>query len=470
MKSGSFRIRLALLAAALSGAVLAGFGAYAWWVVHDIKVADIDSDLISSAERESMRFLPPPEWARFAENVLPRSLGIREPAHVLLLVEDRFGEIVFESGNWPAGIDSSKLPWPKAKLPPWPPDFSRPPPRIPPATAKYEASANGTTWRFGLAATPHSRIAIAVGMDEMRLGMDRVRNGFLLAAPAALAFLALGAWFLSGRALKPVRELGQSIRGISAQKLDQRLPVIRDREFAVLAEGINEMLERLEKSFTQASRFSADASHELKTPLTILQGQIERAISQVEAGSPMQAMLGSILDEARRLSSISRKLLLLSQADAGRLRLQLTPFDLSREVEELVEDTRMMAPALLVSVKLPEGITIRADADLMRQLLVNLVSNAVKYNLQNGWIRIGLERTEQVVQVEISNSSSGIAPESREKIFERFYRTDASRSRNVDGVGLGLSLAREIARAHGGDLVLLDSPRGEVSFRISLPC
>ncbi len=469
--AGSFRIRLALLAAALSGTVLAGFGAYAWWVVHDIKVGDIDSDVVSSAERESNRFLPPEEWRRFSENVLPKSLGIREPAHILLLVEDREGYIVYESANWPAAIDSSRLPWPRAKLPPWPPDFSRPPPRIPPVTAKYQASANGSEWRFGLAASPRGRVAIAVSMDEMKLGMDRVRNGFLLAAPAALLFLAWMAWFLSGRALKPVRELGDSIRGISAQKLDQRLPVAdHDREFAVLAEGINEMLERLEKSFTQASRFSADASHELKTPLTILQGQIERAISQVEAGSPMQEMLGSIMDEVRRLSSISRKLLLLSQADAGRLRLQLAPFDLSATIDELVEDTRMMAPSLDLTAKIPQGISIRADGDLMRQLLVNLFSNAVKYNVEKGWIRIELEGAEKLVTVKISNASSGIAPEAREKIFERFYRTDASRSRNVDGVGLGLSLAREIARAHGGDLVLQNSPRNEVSFRLTIPC
>ena len=274
---------------------------------------------------------------------------------------------------------------------------------------------------------------------------------------------------MSRRALKPVRDLGQAIRGISAQRLDQRLQPIADRDFAVLADGVNDMLQRLQRSFTQASRFSADASHELRTPLTVLQGHVERAMAQVEAGSALQATLGTILDETRRLSAISRKLLLLSQADAGRLRLQLLPFELSREVDELVEDTRMMAPTLDLSAEVPRGVSIRADADLMRQLLANLASNAVKHNVDHGWIRISLHSLQGRVRLVVANAARGIPPAVGERIFERFYRTDDARTRGIDGVGLGLSLAREIARAHGGDLVLLPPAPGEVAFQLELP-
>ena len=230
------------------------------------------------------------------------------------------------------------------------------------------------------------------------------------------------------------------------------------------------MLQRLQRSFTQASRFSADASHELRTPLTVLQGHVERAMAEVEAGSSLQSTLGTILDETRRLSAISRKLLLLSQADAGRLRLQLLPFDLSQAIEELVEDTRMMAPSLDISAEVPPGVSIRADADLMRQLLANLASNAVKYNVDNGWIRISLQSPKGRVLLVVANAARGIPPALGDRIFERFYRTDDARNRDIDGVGLGLSLAREIARAHGGDLVLLPATPGEVSFQLDLPC
>ena len=470
MRRWSFRLRLALLAAALSGTVLAAFGSYAWWVVRDAKIGDIDAALLASAARESVHFRTPDDWARFADGILPGSLGICEPAHVLLLVEDGYGDVVYESPNWPAGIESSRLPWPKARFPLAPPDLPGPPPLIAPAVAAYQTVAAGARWRFGLAASPASRVAVAVNMDELSLAMDRVRNGFLLAAPAALAFLAWGAWFLSRRALKPVRDLGQAIRGISAQRLDQRLEPIADRDFAVLADGVNDMLQRLQRSFTQASRFSADASHELRTPLTVLQGHVERAMAAVESGSSLQATLGTILDETRRLSAISRKLLLLSQADAGRLRLQLLPFDLSKAIDELVDDTRMMAPSLDIAAEVPPGVSIRADADLMRQLLANLASNAVKYNVDNGWIRISLQSAQGRVLLVVANAARGIPPALGDRIFERFYRTDDSRNRNIDGVGLGLSLAREIARAHGGDLVLLPATPGEVSFQLDLPC
>ncbi len=228
------------------------------------------------------------------------------------------------------------------------------------------------------------------------------------------------------------------------------------------------MLERLERSFLQASRFSADAAHELKTPLAILQGQIEQAMAQCEAGSPVQARLTGILDEVQRLGTISRKLLLLSLADAGRLRLHIIPFDLSQALEDLVEDAQMLAPELEVSGSIAPGLTVGADAALLRQVLHNLLGNAIKYNLPNGWIRITTARQNGRVEISIANASTGIPAADHERIFERFYRADPSHNRQVEGVGLGLSLSREITRAHGGDLTLAKSADGEVRFVVNL--
>lgn len=514
----SFRLRLALHSALLSGVALIGFGAFAWWVVYDIKVRQVEIDVISNAERESHRMMPAEVWRDFGETVLPRLMSSREPRQLLFLVEDAAGEVVYRSPHWPSTIDSSQFTWPSVAQPsasgrlegrgfmPPPPEhmglgspplrpddihFDRPPhpqdflPHGPPEGMSDELRAGqlprprsalqtlkieDTEWKVGLATSQYSRVAIAFNLDAVDTDMGAIKNGFLFAVPFALAFIGLGAWFVSARALNPIRRLNRSLHHVTAQGLDHRITLGgEDTEFAELIRGFNAMLERLEKSFKQASRFSADAAHELRTPLTILQGQIERAMTQVEAGSPMQTTLGTILDEVRRLSSISRKLLLLSQADAGCLRLQRTQINLSVELDGLVEDAKMMASDLTISSEIMPEILVNADGDLMRQVWVNLISNALKYNIEGGWMKVLATQSNGKVRVIVCNASNGIPLEARDKLFERFYRVDSAHNRKVDGAGLGLSLSREIARAHGGELSLLTSEQSIVEFILTLP-
>jgi signal transduction histidine kinase len=200
-----------------------------------------------------------------------------------------------------------------------------------------------------------------------------------------------------------------------------------------------------------------------------VQGQLERAIHQADDGSTMQAALTSILDEVRRLSVISRKLLLLSQADAGHLAILREPVDLSKMLEELLEDSRMLAPHLQIDADIQPGLLIQADGSLLRQLLHNLISNAIKYNVEGGWIRIASARWSHNVEVLVGNASTGISQANRAKLFERFFRADQAHSRQVEGVGLGLSVSREIARAHGGDLTLKGDSQSAVQFSLVLP-
>jgi heavy metal sensor kinase len=330
---------------------------------------------------------------------------------------------------------------------------------------------DGSAWRIGLATGEASRVAVAVSLRTVDAEMQGIRTAFLVAAPIALLLIGLSAWILSQRALRPVQKLSAAARKVTAEGLDQRLPIAgEDREFVELIDVFNGMLERLERSFGQAHRFTSDAAHELKTPLAILQGQLERAIHAAEAGSKLQEELTGILDEVRRLSTISRKLLLLSRADAGRLNLHREPFALSTALAELVEDTRMLAPELAISADIEPDLVVAADGSLLTQALHNLISNAIKYNVDRGWIRLAarsLPRGE--VEVRVANASAGIPPEEREKIFERFYRADRAHGRNVDGVGLGLALSREIARAHGGELSLAAGAVGVVEFSLRLP-
>lgn len=267
-----------------------------------------------------------------------------------------------------------------------------------------------------------------------------------------------------------IRRLTGTILHVTAAGLDQRIPATgEERDFAELIGVFNNMLERLERSFRQASRFSGDAAHELRTPLTILQGRVEQAMQLAGDGSAMQATLAGILDEVRRLSAISSKLLLLSQADAGRLSLHRERVDLSAALRDLAEDARMLAPQLAVDEDIAPGIVVAADAGLLRQALHNLISNAVKYNQPGGWIRIAAIASAPCATVEVANASCGIPEADRALIFERFHRADPARGRGIEGFGLGLSLAREIARAHGGDLALADGVAQEARFVLTLP-
>ena len=483
----SFRLRIALLSALLAGCALAGFAALAWWFVRDIRVQQLETVVAEHARHESDQRLSPGGWQQ-SEIELARALGVHNPKDLLLLVEDAAGATVYRSAHWPAGADEQHLPWPPA---PTPGPFARqtdprmlpPPPAssrllrpdaelrpLEPAIAISSFRADGTDWRAGLAVTPYSRVAVVMSFAAVDADMAALRNAFLLAVPLALVLIGLGSWLVAARALNPVRRLNASIQRVTAAGLDQRVTTReQDREFEEITRAFNEMLGRLEKSFKQASRFSADAAHELKTPLAILQGQIEREINSAEAGSHFQGVLTGILDEVRRLAAISRKLLLLAQADAAQLRPLLAPFDLSAALLALAEDTRMLAPALQVTEDIAPGISVSADRNLLTQILHNLISNAIKYNVAGGWIRIAASRSAACATVVISNASVGIDEEERGRLFERFYRTDRARGRQVDGLGLGLSLSRELARVHGAQLELEVAPDCGVHLSLTIP-
>jgi two-component system heavy metal sensor histidine kinase CusS len=506
----SFRLRLALWSAMLAGIALAGFAAFAWLAVRDARLKQVEAQVGMYAERETRRVQAPEDWQRFEQVLALTLLHAREPGQVLFLVEDADGGVIHRSAHWPAEANPAQFPWPKAaRLPQEPPPENaelppqeaqpgregqdnaqpqdtrmeddrfrlRPPreggvfrPPLPVTAVPLTLHAGGKNWKFALASGPRTRVALAMSTEMVDAEMAGLRNAFMLALPLALVIIALGAWVVSGRALSPVRRLNASIRSVTARGLDQRIATGgEDREFTELIEEFNGMLERLEKSFHQASRFSGDAAHELRTPLTVLQGEIERAMDKAPPGSDMQAALSRILDETGRLATILRKLLLLSRADAGRLRLQPVQIDLTAKLAALAEDAHMMAPELKIDATLAPGLTVNADEALLHQLLTNLISNAIKYNIGAGWIRLSARQLQGYAVVTVSNSSHGIAAEAREKLFDRFFRADSSHSRNIDGSGLGLSLSREIARAHGGDLTLSVGPKKDVSLKLVIP-
>ena len=295
-----------------------------------------------------------------------------------------------------------------------------------------------------------------------------LRQALQWVVPLAAVLTALGAWLLASLTMRPVTRLQQAMASVTQKALSARIPVQgEDREFAALMEVYNTMLARLEKSFQQASRFSSDAAHELKTPLTILQGQIEQALLEATQ-SALQTKLVSLLDEVARLSDITRKLLLLSQADAGYLAIQKTPIDATRMLDDLAADLHMLVTTQSLECIIDRQLTLSGDAVLLRQLFNNLISNAVRYGLPGGWIKLRACAHAGGIQVDISNNTLPIKASSRARFFDRFFRGDAAHNRQVEGSGLGLSLSREIALAHGGDLRLLPSQSDTVTLRLTL--
>lgn len=479
MKLRSFRVRIALVLVLLTGSALVGFGAMSGWLLYNAKMSRLDEvmkiQLLRTARTQQRE-----RWLAY-EGLLPRIFGVEAETPTAFLIQNATGGVVYQSRQWPVDLDLVPL-WP----PPPPTNFSKTAsPNSSPSTASgllprsklkfsdprlVTRQTTTDTWRVGVATFSRSRVAIAISLRAIDSEMAAIRSTFLLSIITILLLIAGAAWILSGRALMPIRQLTQAIRQVTVKGLDQRVPIgDADLEFAALIQVYNQMLENLDRSFHHASRFSADAAHELKTPLAILQGELEQAIYKADRGSALQQHLSSLLDEVRRLSGIVRKLLLLSLADAGRMNLHLIKVNVSELLMQMLEDIELLDPSLTVEAEIAPDQWVLGDRDLLAQALHNLISNAVKYNVSNGWIKISVRCTEAKVYVTVTNASKSILPEDRDLIFDRFHRGDAARTRHIEGTGLGLSLAREIVRAHHGDIALMPAPFGQVSLKLSLP-
>jgi len=339
---------------------------------------------------------------------------------------------------------------------------------MPPSPPVYSnMTMNGRNYRVVTMFSPgrSATVGFAEGMVLSRTIETLTPLAWLLAG--SLVVIALLSWLLGMRALRPVKRLSATAEEITAEDLDRRLDPSREAvEFEDLIGVFNGMLERLDRSFQQARRFSADAAHELKTPLTILQGELERDASSAHPGE----QTGQMLEEVQRLKTIVEKLSLLAKADAGRL--PITPEDVKLKdlVGEMVEDAELLAPHLKVTSSIDPEARVRAvDPDLFRHVLQNLLSNAIKYNVHEGWIHIALESAPNADIIEVRNSCHPLPQDAGKRMFERFYRGDAAHNREVDGTGLGLSLCREIATAHGATLEMIPSDSGQVTLRLTLP-
>jgi signal transduction histidine kinase len=289
--------------------------------------------------------------------------------------------------------------------------------------------------------------------------------------PAGLLALA-GGWWMMRKALAPVATLTQAAECINDRNLSQRLPRSGNGdELDRLAQVLNAMTARLDDSFARIREFTLHASHELKTPLTVMHGELETALRDDHLPSAQRDQLESQLDEVQRLSKIVDGLTLLTKADAGQVKLGQEEVRLDELVREASADALILAESRGIQVELSNcaPLSILGDRHRLRQLLLNLADNAIKYNQPGGWVSLALRRSDESAEFAITNTGPGVAPEILPRVFDRFFRGDPAHSDTEEGCGLGLSIAQWIVSAHKGTIRMESVPLKLTTVTVHLP-
>ena len=307
------------------------------------------------------------------------------------------------------------------------------------------------------------------------LGQVDVAKSVLLlmlvtAGMAAVLLAAMVGWLSANRALRPLETITQTALQITrADDLSRRIPMkgAPQDEVGRLAQAFNDTLERLERLFKAQRRFLADVSHELRTPLTTIRGNVDllRRMGGADATS-----LDAIQSEAERMSRLVGDLLLLAQSDAGTLPLARNPVEMDTLLLEVFREAQVLAGSVQLQIGEIDQAVVNGDRDRLKQLLLNLVSNAIKFTPEGGRVTLGLARTAgNWVRLVVTDTGVGIPPDELPFIFERFYRVDKARTRTAGGAGLGLAIAQRIAQVHGGRIEALSSGAGGSTFCVWLP-
>jgi len=332
-------------------------------------------------------------------------------------------------------------------------------------------------------------VQIASSLEEVEDALNTLFIILMITVPLALMVAILGGQFLAHKALKPVDHITQTARMITSQNLNQRItpPKVKD-EISRLIETLNEMISRLDQSFRQIKQFSSDASHELKTPLTILKGEVEVTLRKERSLQEYQQTLKSNLEEINRMSQIVEDLLLLSRADIGEIGLNREDINLPEILNEVVTQMDILAKSKRLRLSASnhrQDIHMFGDALRIRELFINLIENGIKYTEEGGSIHVTLSKEyeplarngsggaeavkEEFVKIIVSDTGIGITKEDQERIFNRFFRVDKARSREEGGSGLGLSICKWIVEAHQGEIKVESELGRGSSFIVKLP-
>jgi signal transduction histidine kinase len=334
----------------------------------------------------------------------------------------------------------------------------------------HTAKISGVSMRLGVLRKNGMTLRIAGDFTEVnRVGREIV-FGMFAAIPTVLIVVFVGGRWVARRATGPVEDIRRAAERITVKTLDRRLPTPpADDEIAGLVTVLNNTFDRLQSSFEQCVRFSAEASHHLKTPIAVLRAGIEQILHDPHTPPTQQARAADLLHQIHQLTSIAENLLLLAQADAGRLDLHRAEFDLHEVLDGVCDDARVLAEEhdLTLETDLADRLPLCADRASVALIVQKLVENAVKHNARGGCVHIDAHSTDGQVELTVRNNGEPIPPERAGHIFERFYRARPD-GRNA-GAGLGLSIACELSKANGGSLELVRSDPAGTEFRLRLP-
>jgi heavy metal sensor kinase len=316
-------------------------------------------------------------------------------------------------------------------------------------------------------------VQIAAPMDDFYDAVNRFRLVLLFSAPVLVLVASAGGYWLSRKAVAPVGDIARAAQSISEHELSKRLPILRTGdELQSLSETLNEMFGRLERAFKRVTQFTADASHELRTPIALMRTRTEVALRKQRSEADYRETIVRIHQELERTSALIENLMTLARADSGSEPLQVAPTNLNELLLEISETARLLAEGKSIQYdqRLPETpLNVRGNAPSLRRLFLILIDNAVKYTSREGCISVVLDTSDGAAVTEIRDTGVGISTTDLPHIFERFYRADESRSRESGGTGLGLSIAKWIAEAHQGKISVV-SKVGEGSvFRVQIP-
>lgn len=465
--SGSVRFRLAFWYIVTLAVILTASGVYWYWTLSrnllghvDDKLLMVANDVISFHLVESQgttqdqacqkleTFIREHNWSEFVQFV------------------DEYGDIVCHTSN----LLDARLPISAAAL--------RAARRQKPLfeTVRFDTDRTLRLLTFPLDVDDHDRDVVQVAEDLGPLFKTLRMHRWQLSiySPLLLLVLSVGGWFVTGRALSPVRRITSAVQRIRAESLSERLPVNQCRdEISELQETFNSMLQRLEEAFTKVRQFTADASHELRTPLAILRGETEVALRWAKNPEELRATLESNLEEIDRMSRIIEDLLALAKSEAGEIPLALTDVNLSDLLQDLYLQGKTLSEPkgieFALHMEVNREIHLRGDQLQLHRMLLNLVSNAVKYTPDGGRVAIHLASDDHFARIRVVDTGFGIAAEHLPYLFDRFYRIDEARNRDIGGSGLGLSIVKWIVEAHGGQVDVASEPNRGSTFTVSLP-
>jgi heavy metal sensor kinase len=316
-------------------------------------------------------------------------------------------------------------------------------------------------------------IAMGASTKEVRETLRAFRNYLLLFAPLVLLTSAAGGYWLSRRALAPVDALTRTAHNIGGQNLSSRLEKLdTGDELQRLSDTLNEMLDRIEKVFLRTAQFTADASHELRTPISLMRTEAEVALRRERDADAYREALQHILDETERTSVLIEDLLVLARADSGEV-LKLRPIELGKFLRDCMKEWKPMAARagheLNWRSREAGGVWVMADESSFRRVFMILLDNAIKYTPAPGCIDVLIEERDRCAVVSVNDTGIGISAAEQSKIFDRFYRVDKARGRTVGGAGLGLAIARWVVEGHGGSITVESAANKGSRFSVQMP-